>query len=59
MTLNDLDYFRSRVATERASAEAATDPRVAAIHRELAERYEALVQPGLRLVEPGALTRAA
>jgi hypothetical protein len=48
MTWNDRDYFRKRAAIERALAEAASDPRVAPVHQELAERYEALVREGER-----------
>ncbi len=36
----DLDYYRMRAAEERARAEAAIDPAVRAVHREMAERYE-------------------
>ena len=38
------EYFAGRAVIERARSEAATDPRAAAIHAELAERYEALAQ---------------
>jgi transposase len=48
MTWNDKDYFRKRAAVERTLAEAASDPRVAPVHQELAERYEALVREGNR-----------
>ena len=43
MSSNDADYFRNRGAAERTLAAAANDPVVAAVHSELAERYEALV----------------
>lgn len=36
------EYFASRAVAERALSEAATDPRAAAIHAELADRYEEL-----------------
>lgn len=36
------EYFAGRAAIERAMSEAASDQRVAAIHAELAERYEQL-----------------
>lgn len=35
-------YFAGRAAAERAMSAAATDPRAAAIHAELADRYEEL-----------------
>lgn len=38
----DAPYFAGRAATERALSEAATDKRVAAIHAELADRYDEL-----------------
>ncbi len=40
---SDKEYFRSRVIDEFARAEAATDYAVAQIDRELAERYQLLV----------------
>jgi hypothetical protein len=48
MTWNDREYYRKRAATERALAVATSDPRVAPVHQELAERYEALVSEGKR-----------
>lgn len=36
------EYFAGRAAIERAMSEAAEDPRAAAIHADLAERYEEL-----------------
>lgn len=36
------EYFAGRAVIERAMSEAATDRRAAAIHAELAERYEEL-----------------
>lgn len=40
--LNHQEYFRSRAATSRELAERAASPKVAAIHQELAMRYETL-----------------
>ena len=48
MRINDSEYYRRRSASERAMAQAASDPRVAAIHHQLADRYEALVRAGKR-----------
>jgi hypothetical protein len=48
LTWNDSQYFRERAAVERALAKAPGDPKVAAVHDELAERYEALVREGKR-----------
>ncbi|MES2291540.1 MAG: hypothetical protein V4530_17575 [Pseudomonadota bacterium] len=42
-TQTDKEYFRSRALDELASEEAATDPVVSRVRRELAERYELLV----------------
>jgi hypothetical protein len=42
MSQNDATYFCRRAVTERALAEAAAHPKVSAVHRELAERYESL-----------------
>ncbi|HEU4704889.1 MAG TPA: hypothetical protein VFS45_04190 [Sphingomicrobium sp.] len=36
------EYFAGRAAAERAMSAAATDPRAAAIHADLAERYDEL-----------------
>ena len=38
------EYFAGRAAIERAMSEAAADTRAAAIHADLAERYEELAQ---------------
>lgn len=47
------EYFAIRAIAERRRAEAAADPRAAAIHADLAARYEALASdPSLEL--PGA-----
>jgi hypothetical protein len=43
MSGNDTEYFRKRAVAERTLAVTASDPAVAAIHIQLAERYEALV----------------
>jgi hypothetical protein len=56
MTGNDRDYFRKRAATERTMAVTAASPVAAAVHNQLAERYEALAgdRPTLQLVEERA-----
>ena len=38
----DQDYYAARADRERAMAANATDPRAAAIHREMADRYARL-----------------
>jgi hypothetical protein len=49
MSSDDTEYYRLRAAAERELAEEAEQSNVAAIHRELAVQYEALVnQPSLR-----------
>jgi Fe2+ or Zn2+ uptake regulation protein len=40
MSEKDIEYFRQRASVERALANAATESKAAAIHNELAERYE-------------------
>ena len=40
----DLEYYRRRVATERALAKSSDRENVSAIHEELARQYEALMQ---------------
>ena len=54
MTWDDSEYFRHRAEAERDLSAKAADPHSAAIHLELAERYESLVaevrRPTLRLV---------
>ena len=40
---DDTKYFHRRALAERTLAVTASDPAVAAIHNQLAERYEALV----------------
>ena len=48
MTDREKSYYLRRAEEEFAAAEAATLPVVREIHRELAERYSALVQPEAR-----------
>ena len=53
MSNSDKDYYRVRALEERDRAAAANEPNIAAIHRDLAEKYEALakdveVRPMLR-----------
>lgn len=40
---NESDYYARRAEAERLLAEKATDPSVARLHREMAERYDAIV----------------
>ncbi len=49
MRQDDRSYFILREAQERAAADQATCPQVAAAHREMAERYAALLT---RLTDP-------
>jgi hypothetical protein len=44
MSMTDIEYFRGRAHVERALALAASDPRAAAAHRELASGYDLLVR---------------
>ena len=57
MSGNNDDYFRARATAERELAATANDSIVAAVHLELASRYEALLRdsgrPDIRLVEHG------
>jgi hypothetical protein len=47
---HDIEYFAARAISERRMSEAAADPRAAAVHDELAARYEALAsEPSLEL----------
>ena len=39
---NHHDYYRTRATTSRTLAQRAADPDIAAIHAELANRYEAM-----------------
>jgi hypothetical protein len=52
---NDPEYYRSRVASARAMAEAAQDPAIKAIHARMASDYELLAsdasQRNLRVVK--------
>ena len=48
MSWSDIEYFRKRATIERALANATSDPKAAAIHNELAERYEALAKENKR-----------
>jgi hypothetical protein len=43
MTRTDLAYYRARLETERRSAQSAANPVVAAVHRQFAEEYAALI----------------
>jgi hypothetical protein len=58
MSGSDIEYFRKRAVAERTLAVTASDPAAAAIHHQLAERYEALLgdakRPSLRLVAESA-----
>ncbi len=38
--MSDLEYFAERARAERELSKAATDPQIAAVHEELAARYE-------------------
>ena len=60
---SNFDYFAARVAEERRRSESSTNLRVARVHRELAERYEALLaklrpRPELEIIDGGS-SRAA
>ena len=44
MSCNDVEYYRRRAASERTMAQAAASRDAAAVHNELAERYERLVR---------------
>ncbi|MEP9360049.1 hypothetical protein [Sphingomonas sp. KR3-1] len=46
MTDNPSDYYARRAEVERALADKAQDPAVARLHRELANRYDAIVAGG-------------
>ena len=59
MSWNDSEYFRQRAVRERAMSAAAACEKAAAIHGELAERYEALVRDGKRPTLHLASNRAA
>jgi hypothetical protein len=53
--MSDSAYYRERAAAERAKAEAAKDGKIAAIHNELADRYDELAKRG----EPHSKLRIA
>lgn len=40
----DTEYYRSRAETERQLADAADSPNARAVHADLAQRYEALIE---------------
>lgn len=51
------EYLAARAIAERRMGQAARDPRAAAVHAELAARYEALAaDPSLELPEPKRAT---
>lgn len=59
MRSDDRAYFIRRAGEERAAADASDCPQAAAVHRELAERYESLAdrlmpQPGRPLAAKAA-----
>lgn len=51
--MTDTEYFTHRATVERELSESAADPRAAAVHAEMAERFEELAsaeRPRLRIV---------
>lgn len=57
--LNDRDYYARRAATARNLAQRAADPAIAAIHAELAHRYDLLVaQPEAKNDSPSSAAQA-
>ena len=42
MSTSDKDYYRARALEERDRAQTANERKIAAIHRDLAKKYEAL-----------------
>lgn len=62
---NDTEYYRERAAAERAMAKATQDPKAAAVHDDMADRYEALVmiaeprRPKLRIATTSQMSRSA
>ena len=48
MSCNDIEYYRRRAETERTLASSAASQEAAAVHDELAERYERLVRAAKR-----------
>ena len=59
MSWNDTEYYRKRAAAERTLAVTASNPAAAAVHTQLAERYEALVSEAKRPTLHLAAERAA
>ena len=49
LTPQDMAYLTERARIERENAEGAGNPRVAAIHAEMAEHYESVLKLGTRL----------
>jgi len=45
MTANNVNYYRQRADEEMAAAERCSDSSIAQIHREMAQRYRALINP--------------
>jgi hypothetical protein len=41
---DDIEYYRRRAAVEASRADSAVEPLVAAVHRNLSERYSAMVR---------------
>jgi len=51
--MSDKEYFARRATVERELSESASDPRAAAVHAEMAQRFEELAsdkRPRLRIV---------
>ena len=46
MTDRDFSYYRRRAEDERRAADKAEAPNISRIHRELAERYSAMIESG-------------
>ena len=63
MTTQNLNYYRCRAEEEFAAAAIAGDPSIAQIHREMAQRYRALLpddvnaaeDSGGAIAEPGTI----
>jgi hypothetical protein len=63
MSINTQGYYELRARRERELAEAAADAKIAAIHSEMAERYDVLAagarpRPTLRVVAPDQSQRS-
>ena len=56
MSKDNLEYFRQRVLAERAMAEAADNDTIAAIHEEMARRYQELADREEQRFAPARLT---